>query len=141
VARRLSAHIGRAACTTIHKRLNPNSVSAVYRLHSVEVIAKQNTDSEQHFVDDCRNVPVAPFPELATRVMSDAELYAPESNGPSAHSEHRGDVLLQYAGSFQSAEKLLVRTPVYATRNIVFLAPSVDRVSGDATNRCNCRDR
>jgi hypothetical protein len=50
-------------------------------------------------------------------------------------------VLLQYAVSFQSAEKLLVRTPVYATRNIVFLAPSVDRVSGDATNRCNCRDR
>jgi hypothetical protein len=49
---------------------------------------------------DRGNIPVARFPELASCMMSDPELHAPEPNGPSAHSKRRGDVLLKNAVGF-----------------------------------------
>ena len=110
-------------------------------LQPLEIIAEKDTYSERHFVRDCRSIAVAAFAKLASCVMSDLELHAPKSNGPSAHAEHIGDVFLKNSVGFQLSEKLLVRTPVYATRNIVFLAPSVNCVSGDAADRCNCWNR
>jgi hypothetical protein len=114
---------------------------AFYRSHAIEIIAKQNANRERHFVGDCRSIAVPAFAKLASCMMSDPELHAPESNGPSAHTEFIGDVFLKHAVGFQSAEKLEVRAAVYAPTNTVFLAPSVDCVSGDAADRCNCWNR
>ncbi len=69
-------------------------------LQSVDIIANQNANSEWHFFMDRGNIPVVRFPELASCMMSDPELHAPEPNGPSAHSKRRGDVLLKNAVGF-----------------------------------------
>ena len=66
-------------------------------LQPLEIIAEKDTYSERHFVRDCRSIAVAAFATLASCVMSDPELNAPESNGPSAHAEHIGDVFLKHA--------------------------------------------
>ena len=136
-----NAHIGRAHAQRSGSASTLVAWSAFYRLQSLEIIAKQNANCERHFGGDCRSIAVAAFAKLASCVMSDLELHAPKSNGPSAHAEHIGDVFLKNSVGFQLSEKLLVRTPVYATRNIVFLAPSVNCVSGDAADRCNCWNR
>ena len=98
----------------MHNDPEAPQLSACYPLNSVEVIAIQDADSEGHFVGDCRRIAIAAFAKLPGCVMSDPELHAPESNGPSAHTEFIGDVFLKHAVSFQSAEKLSVRAAMSA---------------------------
>jgi hypothetical protein len=54
-----------------------NHVTGFYPLQSLEFIAKQDANSEWHFVGDCRSIAVAAFAKLASCVMSDPELHAP----------------------------------------------------------------
>ena len=136
-----NAHIDRAHAQRSGSASTLVAWSAFYRLQSLEIIAKQNADSKRHFSVDRRRVPVTAFAKLASCVMSNPELHAPESNGPSAHAERIGDVFLKHAVGFQSAEKLWVRAAIYAARNIVFLAPAVDCAPSDAQGHSNCWDR
>jgi hypothetical protein len=101
-----------------------------YRLEAVQIIAKQNADSEGHLLVDRRSIAVAALPEPASPVVRDSQVQAPSSDDPSANAESCRDLLFKHTASFQSSEKLLVGAAAYAARNILFFAPMVYRTSG-----------